>query len=994
MRKALLYVIALFTMTLSYEVSAQQRVITGKVISEEDRQGLPGATVLVKGTTMGTTTDLEGNYSISVPEGSNVLTYSFVGLKTIEESIGNRSIINVTLTVDVSQLSEIVVTGYGTQVRREVTGAISSVGYKEIQNLPVAGLDQAIQGRAAGVLVSSASGTPGGAVSINVRGTASISASNEPLYVVDGMPIYSGNTSSAGLGGQVTNVLSQINPNDIESIEILKDAASAAIYGSRAANGVVLITTKRGRTGASQIDLSVYTGVQEPTKRVENVTGSQWRELMNESRTNDGRAAIFTDEQVANSPDANWYDEIFRTGTIEDYNLSVRGGSEQTQFSFSAGYFKNDGFFKSFGLERFSTNMTVDHKFNERLDLRSSLRMVNTRQELNGNDNNIFGVFSAAQLGRPDFDAYLEDGSYNHAFSTLIAHPGALVNEVKNDLNEYRLLPNLAVGYKIIPDLRFETSFRADIIYGRQDRYNPNTVRSGFASNGTGIQNNNLFTNYLIENLLTYTKSVGKDHIFDALLGQSYQKYITETGSVTGINFPGPSFEYITSAAAVNSGSSLRTEYALISYFGRVNYRWKDKLLVSANLRTDGSSRFGQDTRYGVFPAASVGYILSEEEFLKNSNAISFLKGRVSYGITGNQDGIGNFDALNLYSAGSNYLASPGFFPSQLPNPLLSWEESATLNFGVDMGFLSDRFQLSAEYFIQETSNLLLNKPIPSTSGFTSVTENIGSMRNNGFELTLSGNVLNTRGFKWDTQFNISFIKNEVTAMVDDDTPINSLTSRAAVGQPLGVFFLIESEGVDPETGDLMFVDFNEDGQITPDDRQYLGKPNPDFFGGFNNTFTYKGFDLNVFFAFTYGFDIINRSAQFNQHLGVSSWGMSELALNRWQQPGDITNIPRATVLDQNRNARADSDRWLEDGSFLRLRNLSLGYTLPQSLTSRIGIRQARFYVMAQNLFTFTNYTGWDPELNSNPGANIARNYDFLTFPQARTTTIGLNIGF
>ncbi len=992
MRKVLL--LGLSLLLASASVFAQSRVVTGTVISNEDNLPVPGVSVIVKGTTVGVATDLDGNYSLNVPGGNNLLVFSFVGFQTQEAAIGNRSTVNITLNPDLKSLQEVVVVGYGEMTKREVTGAISSVGSKDIQNLPVAGLDQAIQGRAAGVLVSSSSGTPGGAISINVRGTASISASNEPLYVVDGMPIYSGNTSSAGLGGQVTNVLSQINPNDIESIEILKDAASAAIYGSRGANGVVLITTKRGKAGASQIDLSVYKGVQEPTKRVENLTGSQWREIMNESRTNDGRAPIFSDEQVANAPDANWYDEIFRQGTIEDYNLSVRGGTEQTQFFFSAGYFKNDGFMKSFGLERFSTNMSVDHKFNERLDLRSSLRIVNTRQELNGNDNNIFGVFSAAQLGRPDFEAYLEDGSYNHAFSTLIAHPGALVNEVKNELNEYRLQPNMAVGYKIIPGLRFETSFRADIIYGRQDRYNPNTVRSGFANNGTGIQNNNLFTTYLNENLLTYSKTVAEDHVFDALLGQSYQKYVTETGSVTGINFPGPAFQYITSAAEVNSGSSFRTEYALISYFGRVNYRWKDKFLVSANLRTDGSSRFGADTRYGVFPAASVGYILSEEEFLKNSNTISLLKGRVSYGITGNQDGIGNFDALNLYSAGANYLASPGFFPSQLPNPLLSWEQSATLNFGLDMGFFRDRVQLSAEYFIQETSNLLLNKPIPSTSGFTSITENIGSMRNNGIELSLSGNVVNTRGFNWDTQFNISFIKNEVTAMVDDETPINSLQSRAAVGQPLGAFFLIKSEGVDPETGDLMFVDFNEDGQITPDDRQYLGKPNPDFFGGLNNTFTYKGFDLNIFFQFTYGFDIINRSAQFGQHLGVSAWGMTELTLNRWQQPGDITNIPRATVLDPNRNARADSDRWLEDGSFLRLKNLSLGYTLPQSLTSRIGVRQARVYAMAQNLFTWTNYTGWDPELNSNPGANIARNYDFLTFPQARTTTIGLNIGF
>ncbi|KEO74504.1 SusC/RagA family TonB-linked outer membrane protein [Anditalea andensis] len=947
---------------------------------------------------IGFATDIDGNYSISVPTGSNVLVYSFVGLLTQERSIGNQSIINVDLQPDLKQLQEVVVVGYGEMTKREVSGAISSVGSKDIQNLPVAGLDQAIQGRAAGVLVSSASGTPGGAININVRGTASISASNEPLYVVDGMPIYSGNTSSAALGGQITNVLSQINPNDIESIEILKDAAAAAIYGSRAANGVVLITTKRGRVGKAQVDLSIYKGIQEPTRRVENVTGSQWRQIMNEARINDGNPAQYTEEQVANAPDANWYNEIFRTGTVEDYNVSVRGGNENTQYFVSGGFFEQNGFIKSFDFTRFSTNMSIDHKFSEHFDMRTGIRLVNTRQNLNNNDNNIFGAFSSAQLGRPDFNVYTEDGGYNHAFSTLIGHPTAIVNEVKNELNEYRLQPNMAVGYTIIPNLRFETSFRADIIYGRQDRYNPNTVRSGFATNGEGIQNNNLFTTYLNENILTYSKSIGQDHVIDALLGQSYQRYITETGSVTGINFPGPAFQYITSAAEVNTGTSTRTEYALLSYFGRVNYRWKEKLLLSANIRTDGSSRFGQETRFGVFPAASAGYILSEEGFIRNSSVISLLKARVSYGVTGNQDGIGNFDALNLYSGGANYLASPGFAPSQLPNPLLSWEESSTLNFGLDINFLNDRFQVSAEYFDQNTTNLLLNKPIPNTSGFTTITENIGSMRNNGIELSLSGNVINARGFNWNAQFNISHIKNEVTGIVDEATPINSLQSRAAVGQPLGAYFLIETQGVNPETGDLIFVDFNGDGQITPDDRQYLGKPNPDFFGGFNNTFTYKGFDLNVFFQFSYGFDVINRSAQFNQHLGFSNWGMSELVLDRWQQPGDITNMPRATALDPNRNNRVDSDRWMEDGSFMRLKNLSLGYTLPQTLTQRIGVRQARIYGMAQNLITWTNYTGWDPELNSSPGtstgANIARNYDFLTFPQARTYTVGLNIGF
>lgn len=992
MRKVLLLGLALFMATVS--AFAQSRVVTGTVTSDEDGLPLPGVSILVKGTTIGTTTDIDGNYSLTVPENQDVLIFSFVGFITQEASIGNRTAVNVVLNMDSKVLNEVVVVGYGEMTKREVTGAITSVGSEDIKNLPVAGLDQAIQGRAAGVLVSSASGTPGGAISINVRGTASISASNEPLYVVDGLPIYSGNTSSIGLGGQVTNVLSQINPNDIESIEVLKDAAASAIYGSRGANGVVLITTKRGKAGKAQVDLSIYRGIQNPANRVENVTGSQWRELMNESRVNDGGNPIFTPEQVASAPNADWYSLIFRQGTIEDYNASVRGGSENTQFFVSGGMFKNEGFIKGFDFTRYSTSLAVDHKFTDKFDFKSNLRIVNTRQNLRNNDNNIFGVFSAANLGRPDFEPFLEDGSYNNGFSTLIGHPLALAQEIKNQLNEFRVQPNIALGYKIIPGLRFETSFRADVIYGRQDTYNPNTVRSGFATNGSGTQANNLFTTYLNENILSYTKTFNTDHYFDAILGQSYQRYITETGFVTGINFPGPDFKYITSAAEVNSGSSFRTEYALLSYFGRANYRWKEKLLVSASLRTDGSSRFGAETRFGVFPAGSIGYIFSEESFLKDSEVVSLLKGRVSYGVTGNQDGIGNFQALNLYSAGANYLASPGFAPSQLPNSRLSWEESSTLNFGLDMGFLNDRFQVSAEYFIQNTSNLLLNKPIPNTSGFNSITENIGSMRNNGLELSLSGNIINKGGFNWNTQFNISFIKNEVTAIVDESTPINSLQSRAAVGQPLGVFFLIETDGVDPETGDLRFVDFNNDGVINPDDRQYLGKPNPDFFGGLNNTFTYKGFDLNVFFQFTQGFDVINRSAQFNQHLGFSAWGMSEIALQRWQNPGDITNIPRATGLDPNRNNRVDSDRWMEDGSFVRLKNLSIGYTLPRTVLQSIGVRQFRIYAMAQNLVTWTKYTGWDPELNSNPGANIARNYDFLTFPQARTITIGLNVGF
>lgn len=1011
MRKVLLLSLVML-LTLVSQAWAQNQTISGKVTDQSNGEGLPGVAVLVKGTTVGTTTSFDGSYTINVPSNAATLVYRFIGYLSVEKPIGNASEINVALKSDTKLLEEVVVVGYGTQERRDITGSVASVKSDEIKNTPVAGLDQAIQGRIAGVNVTSSSGTPGGGISVRVRGTSSISAGNDPLYVVDGVPVSNTDISQGGFGNQKINPLAEINPNDIESIEVLKDASSAAIYGSRASNGVVLITTKKGKAGKTQVDIDAYAGVQNFTKKVDFLNATEYTNIVNEARQNYMNDNPGKTVSLLGAPayDTNWIDEVTRsTASISNLQVSVRGGDEKTKFYISGAQFKQEGIILNNEYERKNLRLNLDHSISSKIKIGTNLGVSRSNNNRIIGDNSIFAPWPNALQSRPDQPAYNEDGTY---FATQRNNPvqGALEPDYETTI--FRVFGNLYGNYEIIPGLNYRLSVGGDWYNNKEFQYEPITSGQGFGTKGYGLAGNGTASNYLVENTVDYAKSFGELNM-TALLGYTFQDFVTERQYVTGTDFPSASFRYITSAAKIPSGTSTWTSNALESYLGRVNLDYADKYLLSLAIRRDGSSKFSEDNKYGTFPSVSVGWRLSQESFMQDISFLSDLKLRASYGVTGNQEGIGDYAALALIGGGQNYNDQSGVAPSQLPNPDLKWEQTTQTNVGVDFGFLSNRISASADYFIKKTDDLLLSRPLPRTSGYTSITENIGSLENTGLEFAVSTQNL-TGEFKWTTDFNIAFIDNKVTKLNNDEPFDRGFVNRVAVGESIGAFYLLEQIGIYqtndevPEklfakgvrAGDVKFRDINGDGDITTGaDRTFVGSAVPDYFGGITNNFAYKGFDLSVFFQYSVGNEVY---AMWKELDGAGNLGSGannnaiaqDVADDRWTGAGTSNTVPRAVYGAAGTYNAQRSSRYLEDGSYLRLKTLNFGYTLPSTLVDRVGLRKVRVYATGQNLLTFTDYSGFDPEVSSNAQDAVTAGNDQATLPQLRSFTLGVNIGF
>ncbi|WP_026999905.1 SusC/RagA family TonB-linked outer membrane protein [Eisenibacter elegans] len=1033
MKKGLLLSLTLLLSFLYVGVFAQGRL--SGVVTDDKGEGLPGVTITIKGTTQGTATDINGRYSLSVPANA-ILVFRAVGMESQEISVGGQSTLDVSMAPSVQQLQDIVVVAYGSQQKKELTGAVSSVGSEQLKDLPLLGIEQGLQGRAAGVQVTQNSGTPGSGIAVRVRGPSSISASNEPLYVVDGVPINQGNYSNIGVGNQQTNALANINPSEIESMEVLKDAAATALYGSRASNGVVLITTKRGKVGRSEINVNYYTGIQETWKRLTPLTGPQQVELYNEMFANrlglpiGSPAAINTafnffgslnpnDEfrtlNIFQNPSlattTNWQNEIFRTAAIQNIELSASGGDARTQYYTAVNYFEQEGIIKGSKFSRLSGRINLDHRISDRFKFGTSLgfsRAVNSRIN---NDNNIFGVLSAALLNASDIPARRSDGSYAFDPASSTDNPLAQALEPTNLAINNRLFNNTFLQIDILPGLSFRHSWGLDYVYFREDRFIPTTVRQGVGANGQGDVSSAQEINWLNENVLTYGKSFG-DHTISTLLGFSVQESRFERVAAQATNFPGNDIRRLAAGAVKSEATSTGTSWALTSYFLRANYDFKGKYLFTASIRADGSSRFSENNRYGVFPAASVGWRISEEGFMDNLTFVNELKLRGGIGVTGNQE-IPNFGALGLFGGGANYLQLAGLAPTQIANNDLKWETTVQYSAGLDIG-LFNRVNITADLFLKDTRDLLLNTPIPATSGFSTYLLNVGAMESRGIELGISASPLGAdKAFQWTSDFNISFIRNKITRLADNVPPFaQGFASWVEVGQPLGTFRGYRVEGIfqsqeeinaanalnpsgpyqlNAAPGDIKFRDLNGDGRVTNDDQEILGNAQPDFFGGWTNTFRYKGFDLMIFLQYTYGNLIYNNTRAFTEGMN-SVFGQTAGVLNRWTPTNTNTNVPRATFGDLNNNRRT-SDRWLEDGSFLRVKNVVLGYNFSKNVTNTLKLRSLRLYASAQNLFTFTNYSGLDPEVNTFSGSNTALGTDFLTFPQARTYTFGINVG-
>jgi TonB-dependent starch-binding outer membrane protein SusC len=963
------FLLLMFTFYVS-SLWAQTIPVSGTVTSATDNSPMPGVTVQIKDTQKGTITDINGFYKLDV--ASNVtLVFTFIGMKLQEIPVEGRKTINVGMEEERVDLGEVVVVGYSTTSKKLISGSVGTVNESELKNIPMRTIDGVLQGKAAGVSINQNSGTPGGQNSIKMRGGSSINASNQPLIVIDGVPTITGSFGQIGYSGQEIDAMSDLNPNDIESFTILKDASSTAIYGARASNGVILITTKKGNTQKTSVSLNTSYGLQTmPAERIPDLmNAAQWNEFKG------------TDVQGI---DTDWMKEITQVAPTSNTELSVSSGNDKTRLFISGNYYGQDGTVRSTSFDRYSGRINVDHKLLPELTIGGGVSMTYSKNYRVEGDQTLYGPLPNALSIPAIYPVYNEDGSYNE--DGPYANPIAIINETVNVAYTNRNNGNIYLEYKCRNGFTFTSKWGADIYNLREHEYDPITTAQGLKYNGLGIEGTSYVSNLVGSNVLQYVKSIDKIHNFEALAGISFEKYSRRTTYIEATNFPNEDFQYITSAATIRAASAYALDRGMTSYFGQFKYNYMYKYIFTWTARVDGSSKFGENNRFGYFPAGSFAWRLSEESFMKGVTAISDLKLRTSVGLTGN-DGIADFASLGLYDGGYNYNQQAGIAPTQLPNPDLKWETTLQTGIGFDLGLFNDRISLIADVYYNRTSDLLLERPITLSSGFTTITANIGEMENKGVEFVI--NTENLKGdLSWTTSFNFSANRNKVLKMYNGQ-PITDQgrgNNWVMEGEPIGVFVGYVCLGVDPTTGNLVYEDLNDDGSITTDDREIIGNPNPDFTLGLTNTFGYKGFDFSFFLHSIYGNDIFNGTRIYIE-------GPTDLdnqttnVLRRWQKPGDITDMPR--IGDDLK-----SSRFIENGSFLRIKNVTFGYSLPKDLLKKIYMKSARIYVSGQNLYTFTTYSGMDPEVNYASTDNIIMGTDFFTYPQSRTILMGLNIGF
>jgi len=998
-----------------------QYTVEGTVSDQSDGAPLPGATVILVDTNYGTATDADGYFEFTdVPEGTYTLRITFVGYVPLQRSIDvNQDLnLNLSLSMDQQSLSEVVVTGYGSVVREQMTGNISSVSARQIEEIPVNSFESALQGQASGVFIQRGTGKLGQGINIRVRGTSSVSASSQPLYVIDGIPITAESQSTTA----DTNPLADINPDDIESIDILKDAAAAAIYGSRAANGVVLVTTKRGQAGATQVNVSLERGVSSPTNKKEWLNADEYIELFTEAAERSpfgdlsgpgylepvwfdffAQGTDWRNREI----DTNWQDEAFQDAHNTDLNVQVSGGTEDTRFFISGGVSDQVGITRGDEFNRMNARLNLDHTASDRLTVGMNLGVTRTENIRISNDNAFSTPLQAVaqppispaytpQFENGDLTGFSDEPNENTLYYNFLRH----VQGVDNNQTVFRNVGNLYADYSILPNLQFRSELGLDLLFQNEDYFADRNTNVGENTNGYGDSRIVNIVNYTTNNYLTWDTQFAEDHKLSAVAGMSYQSSDRYLTFVSGTNFPTDSFTKLASAADITGGSTTQTVFRFLSYFARSNYTFKDRYLLAASARVDGSSRFGENSRYGFFPSVSAGWIMTREDFMQDVNFLTFLKLRVSYGLTGNAN-IGNFPSRGLYG-GTGYAGLSGLTPSQTPNPDLKWERTAQYNFGLDFELVGDRISGEVDYYIKETDDLLLNVNVPATSGFTSQLQNVGELENKGFEFVL--NTHNLVGqFQWSSNFNIAFNNNKITDL-DDQVITGGFLNRAVEGEPIAVMFGKEYAGVDPDNGDALYYLHSEDGKDydagTTNDYSaandvVIGDPNPEFIGGLGNRFSYKNFDLNVLLQFVYGNDIYNGGGRYQSANGDFFDNQTKKQLERWQEPGDVTDVPEARLFGGN--GSNPSSRYIHDASYLRLKNVVLGYTLPQSALNRLNLRRVRFYVTGVNLLTFTDYPGWDPEVNTDlysQSDNLNIGNEFYSVPQARTISFGVNIGF
>ena len=964
-----------------------QQAISGRVLGS-DGGALPGATVLERGTTNGVSTNADGAYSLTVQPNAT-LVVSSVGYTAQTIVVGGQSVLNVTLAASATELSEAVVVGYGTQTKADLTGSVTQLTAKDVENVPVVSFEQAIQGRTPGVQINQGSGKLGAGVQIRVRGSSSVTASNQPLYVIDGIPATS---TDAGTDTEPLNPLADLNPNDIESITILKDASSAAIYGSRASNGVILVNTKKGRQGQTKVNVGYYVGNSRPTRTRQFLNAAQFKQLFTEAAENEGYVAADEFEgngiDINSKSDTDWASEAFQKGRVEQYDFNVSGGDAKTRFYLSSTFNDQTGIIVGNRYRRGSARINLDHSITDKVKVGLNLSLTRSVNDRTPNDNAFTNPLQLNAL--PPLQPLRDPDTGELNNNTLYYNNLIDLDKGSNRAGTYRSFSTFFLSFQPIKNLTVRTEIGADFLNLNEDFYRAAGTQTG-GDTGYGSSDQTQVINYTTNNTANYSYTLNEDHNFDALVGFSFQRSDTKRTSAEGRGFPNAEFTRINSAAIKTDAGSLQDGFAFVSQFARLNYSFRSKYLLSGSVRRDGSSRFGRNNRNGTFGAGSVGWVVSEESFLKDNRFLNFLKLRASYGLTGNAE-IGNFPSLGLFNA-LPYADQAGVQPSdRVGNPDLTWESTAQADLGLEFGFFDNRISGEVDVYEKKTTDLLLNRPLPYGNGYSNVVENVGTLNNRGLEISVNTRNFD-KGFKWTTNFNISFNRNKITSLA---APIQSqYLGSVREGQPIGIFYGRKFAGVDPENGDALY--FNADGGTTSSVRQaalqVVGNPNPDFTGGITNSFSFKGVDLSVLGQFVSGNDLYNSAGIYQSASGDYFDNQTLDQLTAWKKKGDITNVPQLRLYGGN--GTAQSSRWVSDGSFFRVKNVTLGYNLSSDLAKRAFLKSARVYVSAQNLFTFTNYEGYDPEVNTAAfgQANFLIGHDFYTPPLAKTFLVGINLG-
>ena len=998
MRKFFMLLLGVFA--FSMQMLAQERTVTGKVT---DQQGnpVPLASVTVKGTNIGTTTNNTGDFSINVPSSATALIISSVGMTQQEINLTTSNTYTVSLAATAGDLQEVVVVGYGTQKRRDLTGSVATVKTQDIENKPFSSVDKALQGQIAGLQSVASSGQPGASQAILIRGVSSITASNAPLWVIDGIPVNAGDASRL----QTTaNLLSTLNPNDIESISVLKDAASQSIYGSRAANGVIVVTTRKGRAGKTRFRFDTEIGQSDIAyinDKYRPLNAEQYFNITQEGLVNLGLTAGQVTNTInglgfGNGVDFNWYDAATRKGNQQQYNLSAEGGNEKTTFYISGGYFLQEGTTINSKMDRINGSIRLTHNVNEKFNIGTNLTggYVNQRAPLAG------GAFGNPVLSSyfilPSRNPYNADGSWNLVASTLggLHNTLALTELDRRLLREFSLRGNIFGEYKILDNLSFRSSFSGDYNNLEEDQYNNPFHGDGQASVGRAFAYYTRYMNRVWTNTLNLNQGLDKsgDINLNAQIGYESQKSGGYFSSLQSQAFP-PTLLLVYPSAGANpiTATASITEYTFVSQFASANLNYQDKYILSGSFRRDGSSRFGPNNRYGNFWSVGASWNVDREAFMENIDLIDQFKIRASYGVNGNA-GIGNYDALPLYGYGANYNGQPGSIPSNVGDSSLTWELNKPLNIGLDISILKNRLSLTADWYTRESEDLLLNVPLSRTSGFTSATKNVGAMTNTGVEISINAIPVSGRDFTWNVNFNFATNKNEVTSLPDGNDIIDGVFIIRE-GESINTFYVREYAGVDPTNGDpLWYVDETKSAttnNYSSAARTTYGISLPKQFGSLTNTLNFKGFSLEAQLYYNFGNYVRDTWGGYYAGAGFgATFNKVQRVFDRWQQPGDVTDIPKY-IANGNKSFQSFHTFYLNKGDFIRLRNIQLGYDLPKTVTSKIKMNNAFFYVRGTNLATWVKDDNlpFDPEQGSGSATNLN-----VFIP--KTITVGLNLGF